>query len=68
MSRINTLPNVHLLAEPTGAICNLRCNYCFFQSKKTYLPGSTICMSDALLESDIHHYIEVQKVTLATIA
>jgi len=23
----------HLLAEPTGAICNLDCTYCFFLSK-----------------------------------
>jgi uncharacterized protein len=24
----------HLLAKPTGAICNLDCQYCFFLSKE----------------------------------
>jgi uncharacterized protein len=23
----------HLLAKPTGAVCNLDCDYCFFLSK-----------------------------------
>ena len=25
-------PAFHLLAKPTGAICNLDCEYCFFLS------------------------------------
>ena len=24
----------HLLAKPTGAVCNLDCDYCFFLSKE----------------------------------
>jgi len=33
-----TMPAVprafHLLAKPTGAVCNLDCSYCFFLSKE----------------------------------
>src|SRR5262245_23876594 len=27
-------PNFHLMAKPTGAVCNLDCKYCFFLSKE----------------------------------
>ena len=30
----------HLLAKPTGAVCNLDCAYCFFLSKEMLYPGS----------------------------
>ena len=30
----------HLLAKPTGTICNLDCKYCFFLSKEMLYPGS----------------------------
>ena len=35
----------HLLAKPTGAICNLDCEYCFFLSKEKLCPGMTIAHS-----------------------
>ena len=40
----------HLLAKPTGAICNLDCTYCFFLSKEMMYPGSRFRMADDLLE------------------
>ena len=40
----------HLLAKPTGAICNLDCKYCFFLSKEMLYPGSRFRMADELLE------------------
>ena len=40
----------HLLAKPTGAVCNLDCDYCFFLSKEQLYPGSRFRMSDELLE------------------
>jgi len=33
-------PAFHVMAEPTGARCNLRCNYCFFLEKEQLYPGS----------------------------
>ena len=40
----------HLLAKPTGAVCNLDCDYCFFLSKEMLYPGSRFRMSDEVLE------------------
>ncbi len=51
-------PAFHLLAKPTGAICNLDCEYCFFLSKESLYPGSPFRMSDDLLESYIRQLVE----------
>ena len=48
----------HLLAKPTGAICNLDCTYCFFLSKEMLYPGSRFRMADALLETYIRQLID----------
>ena len=48
----------HLLAKPTGAVCNLDCAYCFFLSKEMLYPGSRFRMADELLEEYIRQLIE----------
>ena len=48
----------HLLAKPTGAVCNLDCSYCFFLSKEMLYPGSRFRMADELLEAYIRQLIE----------
>src|SRR5262245_40530393 len=48
----------HLLAKPTGAVCNLDCSYCFFLSKEMLYPGSRFRMADELLETYIRQLIE----------
>jgi uncharacterized protein len=53
-------PNFHILAKPTGAICNLDCKYCFFLSKEELYPGSPFRMSDETLETYIAQMIESQ--------
>ena len=68
MSKTVALPGFHLLAKPTGALCNLGCKYCFFLSKKDLYPDSSFRMTDELLENYILQYIEAQKAPLATIA
>ena len=68
MSKTAELPGFHLLAKPTGALCNLGCKYCFFLSKKDLYPDSSFRMTDELLENYIRQYIEAQKAPLATIA
>ena len=50
----------HLLAKPTGAICNLDCKYCFFLSKEKLYPNSSFRMSDELLEAYIEQYLASQ--------
>ncbi|HEY6397014.1 MAG TPA: anaerobic sulfatase maturase [Solirubrobacteraceae bacterium] len=48
----------HLLAKPTGAICNLDCSYCFFLSKEMLYPGSRFRMAEELLDTYIRQLIE----------
>ena len=48
----------HLLAKPTGAVCNLDCSYCFFLSKEMLYPGSRFRMADELLEQYVKQLIE----------
>jgi len=56
--RANATPAFHLLAKPTGAVCNLDCSYCFFLSKEMLYPGSRFRMADELLETYISQLIE----------
>jgi uncharacterized protein len=62
-------PAFHLLAKPTGAVCNLDCAYCFFLSKEMLYPGSRFRMADELLDTYVHQLIEshgrVPEVTIA---
>jgi uncharacterized protein len=62
-------PAFHLLAKPTGAVCNLDCSYCFFLSKEMLYPGSRFRMADELLETYLRELIEaharVPEVTIA---
>jgi uncharacterized protein len=47
----------HLMAKPTGAICNLDCEYCFFLSKEMLYPGSRFRMAADLQESYIRQLL-----------
>src|SRR6476661_3980689 len=53
-------PAFHLLAKPTGAVCNLDCTYCFFLSKEELYPRSRFRMSDSVLEAYIQQVIQTQ--------
>ena len=53
----------HLLAKPTGAVCNLDCKYCFFLSKELLYPGSRFHMADELLETYIRQLLEAQPIS-----
>ena len=52
------MPAFHLLAKPTGAQCNLDCDYCFFLSKEMLYPDSRFRMSDEQLEDYLRQLIE----------
>ena len=64
----NAPPYFHIMAKPTGAICNLDCEYCFFLSKEALYPGSPFRMKEDVLESYIQQIIESQQAPQATIA
>src|ERR1035437_279943 len=59
----------NVLAKPTGAQCNLDCDYCFFLSKEMLYPGSRFRMSDEQLDAYLRQLIEahaqVPEVTIA---
>ena len=54
-------PAFDVLAKPTGAICNLDCQYCFFLSKEMLYPGSRFRMAEDVLEAYIRQMIESQR-------
>jgi uncharacterized protein len=54
----NAPPAFHILAKPTGAVCNLDCKYCFFLSKEMLYPGSHFRMADTLLETYLRQLLE----------
>lgn len=58
----------HLLAKPTGAICNLACTYCFYLSKEKLYPGSRFRMTDEMQEIYIRRLIEAHRFPEVTLA
>jgi uncharacterized protein len=58
----------HVLAKPTGPICNLDCEYCFFLSKEALYPGDRFRMSDELLDTYIRQLLESHTTPEVTIA
>jgi len=58
----------HVLAKPTGPICNLDCQYCFFLSKEALYPGDRFRMAEDLLETYLEQLIEAQAGPEVTIA
>ncbi len=59
--RVLTMPAApaafHVMAKPTGAICNLDCEYCFYLSKEMLYPGSRFRMAAELQETYIRQLL-----------
>ena len=64
----NAPSSFHVLAKPTGAICNLDRKYCFFLSKDVLYPRSKFRMADDTLEAYVRQVIESQASSHVTIA
>lgn len=58
----------HVMAKPTGAACNLACDYCFYRKSEDLYPGSRLRMSDAVMESYVEQTIAGQRVPRVTLA
>ena len=60
-SPVLTMPGAplafHVMAKPTGATCNLDCEYCFFLSKEMLYPGSRFRMAEELQETYIRQLL-----------
>jgi uncharacterized protein len=61
-------PAFHILAKPTGSICNLDCKYCYFLSKEMLYPNSQFRMADDVLESYIRQIIQAHQTPEVVIA
>ena len=58
----------HVLTKPTGAICNLDCEYCFFLSKEELYPDSPFRMTDEVLRTYIAGLLESHRTPEVTVA
>jgi uncharacterized protein len=58
----------HVLAKPSGPICNLDCSYCFFLSKEALYPGDRFRMADDVLAEYVRQVIESQDAPEVTVA
>ena len=61
-------PRFHVMAKPTGAVCNLGCSYCFFLDKEALFPGSSFRMSDEVLERYVKQLIAAHRSDTVTFA
>ena len=51
----------HALAKPSGSLCNLACEYCFYLGKRDLFPQVPAPrMRDEVLEAFTRSYIECQ--------
>lgn len=48
----------HVMVKPTGAVCNLDCEYCFFLSKEMLYPGSRFRMAEELQERYVRQLLD----------
>jgi uncharacterized protein len=62
------LPAFHVMAKPTGARCNLACDYCFFLKKERLSPGSDLRMSDETMAAYIRQTVGGQTAPEVTLA
>ena len=54
--------NFHVMAKPSGAICNLNCTYCFYLEKEALFDReSSFRMSDDVLEAYVRQQIDSQQ-------
>jgi uncharacterized protein len=57
----------HVMAKPTGPICNLDCEYCFFLSKEMLYPGDRFRMADDLLVTYLRQLLESHRTPEVTV-
>ncbi len=56
-----TVQGLHVVVKPTGPLCNLNCEYCFYLEKQAlFASGEKYRMTDEVLSALISNYIESQ--------
>ena len=51
----------HVMSKPTGAVCNLDCEYCFLLSKEQLYPGSGFRMPPEIHETYVRQLLAAQR-------
>jgi len=64
----NTPPAFHVMAKPTGAACNLNCEYCFFLKKDKLYPDSKFHMSEEVHDAYITQLFAAHHAPQVTVA
>ena len=70
-SQTLTAPSAcHVMAKPSGSVCNIDCTYCFYLEKEKLYPdaGRNWRMSDEVMELYVKQYIEAQDVPAVNFA
>ncbi|MGR5144657.1 anaerobic sulfatase maturase [Photobacterium sp. DNB23_23_1] len=59
---MNQISNCHVMAKPSGSVCNIDCEYCFYLEKEKLYPDrqKNWRMNDETLEKYVKQYIEAQ--------
>ncbi|CAM4384697.1 anaerobic sulfatase maturase [Vibrio agarivorans] len=59
---MNTITNCHVMAKPSGSVCNIDCEYCFYLEKEKLYPErqKNWRMNEETLEVFIQQYIDAQ--------
>lgn len=68
MNTANFLSGFHVMAKPTGAACNLNCEYCYFLKKASLYPESKFHMSDAVHDAYITQLFSANQGPQVTVA
>ena len=64
-----SVSSFHVMAKPTGPICNLDCKYCFYLEKETLYPQTEKwAMREEVLESYIRQFIEAHDTPVVSFA
>ena len=60
----------HVMAKPSGSVCNIDCKYCFYLEKEKLYPDvrKSWRMSDETLEQYVKQYIEAQDIPVVNFA
>lgn len=67
---MSKVQNCHVMAKPSGSICNIDCQYCFYLEKDKLYPerNQDWRMDDATLDLFIKQHIEAQSATTVDFA
>jgi len=58
----------HILAKPSGAVCNLDCKYCFYLDKEELYPQSNFRMSSEVMETYVRQLLEAHQAPVVSLS